>query len=317
MSRYRREIAVAAAYLGLLALLATAAPRFYQGDQFARILVGNAPILVASIGMTLVILARHIDISIGSQLSICGVVAGLLARSGVPMPWVVPLTIACGATMGLVNGWLVAGLGLPSIVVTLATMAIGQESLRWWREGEFVRGLPADFQWFGAGQGAGQGIIVAIALGIWLVAALALKFSAAGRAAYATGSDPEAARLAGLGPRRVVFLAFVLMGAFTGLAALLGAVQLPQVDPMAGNGLELQVIAPVVVGGVAVSGGRGTLVGVLMGVLLLGTIGAALVFLGTEAYWSKAIQGLIILLAVATDGLNARGRAHGVVAAGN
>ncbi|MFO0960988.1 MAG: ABC transporter permease [Isosphaeraceae bacterium] len=316
MSRYRREIAVAMAYLALLGLLAVAAPRFYRGDQLARILVGNAPILVASVGMTLVILTRQIDISIGSQLSICGVVAGLLARSGVPMPLVVPLTIACGASMGLLNGWLVSGLGLPSIVVTLATMVIGRESLRWWREGEFVRNLPADFQWFGAGQGAGQWAIVGIAAGVWLAAALALKFLAAGRSVYATGSDPEAARLAGLGPRRVVMLAFVAMGALTGLAALLSALQLPQVDPMAGNGLELQVIAPVVVGGVAVSGGRGTLAGVLMGVLLLGTIGAALVFLGTEAYWSKAIQGAIILLAVASDGLSEKGRAHGVVAAG-
>lgn len=316
MSRYRREVAVAAAYLALLGLLAVAAPRFYRGDQLARILVGNAPVLVAAVGMSLVILTRQIDISIGSQLSICGVIAGLLAQSGLPMAMVVPLTIVCGALMGLLNGWLVSGLGLPSIVVTLATMVIGQESLRWWREGEFVRGLPSDFQWFGAGQGTGQWILVGVALGVWLFAAIALKFTAAGRAAYATGSDPEAARLAGLGPGRMVLSAFVLMGALTGLAALLGAVQLPQVDPMAGNGLELQVIAPVVVGGVAISGGRGTLVGVLLGVLLLGTIGAALVFLGTEAYWSKAIQGAIILLAVASDGLSARRRAHGVVAAG-
>ena len=118
---------------------------------------------------------------------------------------------------------------------------------------------------------------------------------------YATGSDPEAARLAGIRPRRVVFSVFVTMGALAGLAALLNAVRFADVDPNAGTGLELQVIAAVVVGGVAISGGRGTLLGSLIGVALLGSIGRALVFLHVSAQWEKAIQGLIILLAVATD----------------
>jgi rhamnose transport system permease protein len=123
----------------------------------------------------------------------------------------------------------------------------------------------------------------------------------AGRSVYATGSDPEAARLAGIRPRRVVFGVFVIMGALAGIAALLNAVRFADVDPNAGTGLELQVIAAVVVGGVAVSGGRGTLAGSLIGVALLGSIGRALVFLQVSPQWEKAIQGLIILLAVASD----------------
>src|SRR5262245_11851398 len=146
ISRFRREISVALAYAALLAALLMAAPAFFRGDQFRSILVAGAPILVAAIGMTLVILARQIDISIGSLFSLCGIAAGLLAAAGMPMPLVAVATICLGGLLGAGNGALVAGLGLPSIVVTLATMVIWREGLRWWREGEFVRGLPPGFQ---------------------------------------------------------------------------------------------------------------------------------------------------------------------------
>ena len=290
MSQYKREISIALAYFVLLGVLAVFAPRFYQGDKFLNIVVASAPVLVAAVGMTLVILSRNIDISIGSQLSICGVVAGLLAKTGLPMPLVALSTMAVGASMGALNGVFVAMLGLPSIVVTLATMVILREALRWWREGESVKNLPPDFQWFGLGQSIGQWVIVAIALVVFVVFAWGLRYVSAGRTVYATGSDPDAAWLVGVRPRRVVFWVLTLMGALTGLAALLNAVRFAQVDPLAGTGLELQVIAAVVVGGVAISGGRGTLAGVLFGVALLGTIGSALVFLGAEAYWEKALQ---------------------------
>src|SRR5579883_1608719 len=161
--RYRRELSVAAAYAALLLVLAVRAPRFFLPEPLRALVVGNAPVLVAAVGMTLVILCREIDISIGSIFSICGVIAGLLARSGLPMALVGLGTLAAGGGMGAVNGTFVAGLGLPSIVVTLATLMIGHESLRYLREGEFVRNLPPGFQWFGAGQSGGQWLVVTIA----------------------------------------------------------------------------------------------------------------------------------------------------------
>jgi rhamnose transport system permease protein len=308
IGRHRRELSVAAAYALVLLVLAAAAPRFFRPDPLRAFAVGNASVLVAAVGMTLVILCRQIDISIGSQFSICGVVAGLLAQAGLPIPLIGLGTLLAGAGMGAINGAIVAGLGLPSIVVTLATLVILRESLRHLREGEFVRNLPPAFQWFGAGQATGQWLVVAIALAVFVAFAWGLRNLAMGRAVYATGSDPEAARLAGIRPRGVVFGAFVAMGALAGLAALLNAVRFADVDPNAGAGLELQAIAAVVVGGTAISGGRGTLVGSLIGVALLGTVGPALVFLGIQPQWEKAIQGLIILLAVATDALDRAGR---------
>jgi rhamnose transport system permease protein len=308
IARHRREISVAAALAVLLLVLLVAAPRFFRPEQVRAMLVANAPVLVAALGMTLVILCREIDISIGAQFGICGVLAGLLAKAGTPIPLVALATLAAGAAMGAVNGVLVAGLGLPSIVVTLATLVIGREGLRYAREGEFVRNLPPTFQWFGLGQGLGQWVVVGLALAVFAAIAWALRNLAAGRAFYATGSDPEAARLAGIRPQRVIFAAFAAMGALAGLAALLNAVRFADVDPNAGSGLELQVIAAVVVGGAAISGGRGTAVGSLIGVALLGAIGPALVFLGSPPQWEKAIQGSIILLAVASDAFDRGGR---------
>jgi rhamnose transport system ATP-binding protein len=298
---HAREMSVAAAYAALLFALALFAPTFFR-DQFRTTLVSAAPVLIAAVGMTLVILTRQIDVSIGSIASACAVVAGLLAREGLPMPAVVVLTLAAGALLGAANGAFVAGLGLPSIVVTLATMVTVRESLRWAREGAFVQNLPPDFQWFGLSQPAGQRLIVGVALAVFVTFAWAMRFLAAGRAVYATGSDPEAARLAGVRPRRVVFGVFVLMGVLAALAAVLNAVQFPYVASNEGAGMELKVIAAVVVGGTAVTGGRGTLAGTLLGVALLATIGPALTFLGAKPQWEQAIQGAIILAAVATKG---------------
>jgi rhamnose transport system permease protein len=302
LTQHRRELSVAAVYLTMLAALAIFRPVYFQ-MQFISTWIQSAPVLIAAVGMTWVILARQIDISIGSQFSVCGVLAALTARMGLPMPAVALVAILTGGLLGAVNGALVGFAGLPSIVVTLAMMVLLQQGLSWLRQGEAVNGLPAGFQWFGASQHAGEWIILIsaiVVLGLFIVAA---RYLTGGRAVYAVGSDHEAARLAGLRPRHVTFSVFLLMGALTGLAALLNAVRFPQADVNAGVGLELSVIAAVVVGGTAVSGGRGTLVGTFFGIALLGTISSALFFLGVKTQWERAVQGLVILAAVASDAL--------------
>ena len=146
--------------------------------------------------------------------------------------------------------------------------------------------------------------------------AWALRHTAAGRAVYATGSDKNAARLAGIDPARVAFWVFVITGALTGCAAFLNSVRFSQIPANAGINLEMKVIAAVVVGGVSITGGRGTVAGTTLGLILLGDIGPALTFLGVSAYWERAIQGAIILTAVAIDALRGRaGRYAGKLAA--
>jgi rhamnose transport system permease protein len=305
MIRYFRELSVAVALLLVLAALAVFAPAFFQPQPLLSLLTRDAPTLIVACGMALVIITRQIDISVGSQFAVCSVGAGLLAASNLPLVLVLPASVALGAAMGALNGALIAGLRLPSIVVTLATMVTWREALRWQQQGAFVN-LPDGVQWFGLSQLAGQWTLIAIGLIVLLALALATKHLAAGRFIYAVGSDAEAARLAGIRPQLTTFSVFVVMGALTGLAAMLNVVQSPQVDPKSGTGLELKAIAAVVVGGVAISGGRGSLWGVFAGLLLLATIAPALTHLHVEAYWEKAIQGAIILLAVVADGLRTR-----------
>ncbi len=310
MLRYKRELSVAGVYAVLLLILRTFTPDFYEGAEFVDILVSNAAVLVAAVGMTLVMLSRHIDVSIGLQWTVCGVIAGLLAQAGVPMPLVFLAALLAGAVLGAINGVLVAGLGLPSIVVTLATLFILRESLRWALAGKLITDLPPGFQWLGLGQAEGQWVVVGSAFVVFLAFAIGLRYLAAGRAVYSTGSDAEAAFLAGIRPKRVVFAVFVVMGALSALAAILDGIRFPDVSTAPKAGMEIQVIAAVVVGGVAVSGGRGTLIGPLLGVLLLGTIGSALVFLHIHSEWANAIQGGIILIAVASDALQLRHKKH-------
>jgi rhamnose transport system permease protein len=305
MKRHFREISVAAALAILLLALALFAPAFFQPQPLLSLLTREAPTLVVACGMALVIICRQIDISVGSQFAVCSVCAGLLAAKGLPLPVVFGASLALGALLGALNGGLVAGLRLPSIVVTLATMVTLREGLRWLRQGQFVN-LPDGAQWFGLSQVTGQWTLIVTALVILVLLAFAMKHLAAGRFVYAVGTDAEAARLAGIRPQLTTFGVFVFMGALVGLAAMMNVVQSPQVDPKSGTGLELKTIAAVVVGGVAISGGRGNLWGVFAGLLLLACISPALTHLRVEAYWEKAIQGAIILLAVVADGLRSR-----------
>ncbi|AHG92711.1 ABC-type transporter, integral membrane subunit (plasmid) [Gemmatirosa kalamazoonensis] len=298
---YKRELPPAVALALLLLVVAVAAPSFFDGGNLRDLALANAGALLVAVGMTLVILVGEIDISVASQFAVCSVAAGVLAKAGVPVPLLAPAVIVVGAAMGAVNGALVGLLGLPSIIVTLAMFVAWRDALRWATEGAWVQDLPADFQWLGLSPAAAQWLIVLVALGVLAVFAWGLRNLGVGRSLYAVGSDAEAARLAGIEPPATVLGVFVVMGALVGLAATLNAVRFTSVPSNAGVGLEMKAIAAVVVGGTAITGGRGRLGGTLLGVVLLGTIGTALTFLGINPFWEKAIQGGIILAALVSD----------------
>ena len=301
LNRYKRELSASLAYAVLLVAVGIIAPAFFSATNLRDLALNNAPVLLISIGMTMVILVAQIDISVGSQFAVVTVAAGALAKAGVPIPLLLPLIVLIGAAMGMLNGLLIGTLRLPSIIVTLAMLVAWRDALRWTTGGEWVQNLPPNFQWFGLGQSLGQWVIVLGSLLVLAFFAWALRNLAAGRTIYAVGSDAEAARLAGIEPARVTFIVFVLMGALVGLAALLNAVRFSTVPSNAGLGLELKAIAAVVVGGTAITGGRGRLLGTFIGVALLGTIGPALTYVGINPFWEKAIQGAIILAALASD----------------
>ncbi|MCE2959230.1 MAG: ABC transporter permease [Akkermansiaceae bacterium] len=309
MKRYSRELTVGGALVLLMISLAIFAPNFFDTQPMISRLASQMPALILALGVALVIITRQIDVSIGSQFGMCAVIAGTAAAAGVPMPLAMLCALVAGALMGAANGWLVAGLGLPSIVVTLATMVIWQEVLRLWQKG-LLLSLPDGVQWFGMSQGTGQAMVIGSTLLILVLMAWAMKNLSSGRRIYATGSDAEAARLAGLAPKATTFWVFLLMGVLAGVGAALNLVQSPQIQPNSGEGLELKAIAAAVVGGIAITGGRGTLWGVLLGMMLLANVNPALTHFHQPPYWEKAIQGLVILLAVAADGIRIKKQKH-------
>jgi rhamnose transport system permease protein len=306
LTTHRREASVAAAILMLCAVLAVVRPAYFAVDNLNDLFLATLPVLVVAAGMTLVMLTGEIDISVGSMFAVCGVVAGVLAKAGVPLAIVSIVVCGLGASFGALSGSLVAHLRLPSIVVTLAMMIALRDGLRWVTQGAWVQNLPPDFQWFGLAQSAFPAVAGLVAGAVFASLGWGLRQTSAGRLLYLTGSNAEAARLAGINVARVKIAAFAGLGALTGLAAILNSVRFGQIPPNAGLGLEMKVVAAVVVGGTAITGGRGTLAGTLLGVILLGAIGPALTYLGVSAYWERAIQGAIILVAVGLNVLPSR-----------
>jgi len=292
----RREWSVAIAIVALAALLAVAAPRYFSAENLSDVFLVNMPILVVAIGTTLVILTGEIDISVGSAFAVCSVVAGVAAKSGLPIGAVALGACAVGASIGALNGALVAYGRIPSIVVTLAAMVALRDGLRWTTQGAWIDALLSTFQWLGVSQRAFPLVAAGAVVLLSLAVAWIMRNVAAGRAVYATGSNAEAARLAGIDTALVKLWVFTVAGALTGVAALLNSVRFNQIPSNTGLGLEMKVVAAVVVGGTAITGGRGTFTGTSLGVMLLGASGPALTFLGISAQWERALQGAIILI---------------------
>lgn len=301
----RREWSVAMAIGALAAALALVAPSYFSAENLRDMFLVNMPVLVVAIGTTLVILTGEIDISVGSAFAVCSVAAGLAAKAGMPTALAGLTACAVGAASGAVNGALVAYAGIPSIVVTLAAMVALRDGLRWTTQGAWIADLPPRFQWLGVAQSTFP-VVTGLFVGLLVVAvAWAMRNLAAGRAVYATGSNAQAARLASIDTALVKLSVFTAGGALTGLAALLNSVRFNQIPSNTGIGLEMKVIAAVVVGGAAITGGRGTFTGTVLGVMLLGGIGPALTFFGVSAQWERALQGAIILAAVTVDAARA------------
>ena len=305
LKSHRREVSVALAIGALALVLSVAAPGYFSAENLSDLFLANLPVLVVALGATLVILTGEIDISVGSVFAICGVVSGITAKLGMPVAIAAVAACVAGGLLGAVNGGLVAYLRIPSIVVTLATMVALRDALRWSTQGAWIENLPRSFQWLGLTQASYPVVTFAGVACLTMMLAWALRNLAAGRAIYATGSNPDAARLAGLDVALVKSSVFVAAGTLTGLAALLNSVRFNQIPSNAGLGLEMKVIASVVVGGAAIAGGRGTIAGTVLGVVLLAAIGPALTFLGVSAYWERAIQGGIILASVTVDSYRA------------
>jgi rhamnose transport system permease protein len=280
---------------------------FLSTTSIQQLLSGAAIVALLAIGETIVIVTRNVDLSIGSVLGISAYAVGVLFahHPHIPVPLVFLAALGIGVLCGAVNGAIVTLARVPSLVVTLGTLYIIRGIDGAWAGGNQVNAssLPNSFNKIGYGTVLGVPYLGIIAILAVAIATYAMRTFRTARDLYAIGSSPEAARLAGIPVGARVFLAFVLSGGIAGLAGAVWLSYFGSVDAIAGVGYEFQVIAAVVVGGVAIFGGSGTVLGAALGALLLNTIDSALVVVKVSSNWNQALAGALLVGAIAFDRL--------------
>jgi rhamnose transport system permease protein len=302
-----RESGIIVVLVVFVAVTASIQPRFLNTTNIQFILVNTTVFALLALGETMVIISRNYDLSVGSVLGLSAYLSANLfgQHHGIPIAVVFLAGLGVGLACGLVNGIMVSAGRVPSLVVTLATLYIfrGVDILIVGGKEVVASSLPSAFLNIPKATVLGipdLAIVIAVVIGI---GAYYLRSFRSGRELYAIGSNPEAARLAGIPVGRRVFVAFTVSGAIAGVAGVLWAAQYGTIDSTAGTGYELQVISAVVVGGVAIFGGSGSAVGAALGALLLNTISSALYVLGISPFWDQAIWGFLLILAISVDRL--------------
>lgn len=255
---------------------------------------------IVSVGMTFVILTAGIDLSVGSIVAVTAVGCALLLNAGVPPALVIPAGIAIGVALGAVNGAGITLGRLPPFIMTLGTMVMGRGFAMTISGGHPIHfpEASADFAWLGQGHLFGLPVPVWIFAVIAAAAYIVLRYTPFGRAVYAVGSNPEAARLSGINVQRTVFAVYVISGALSAVTALIFISRLTVGEPVAGVGLELEAIAVTVIGGTSLFGGEGGIVGTVIGAAIFAVLANILNLAGISPFTQQIIKGAIIVAAV-------------------
>lgn len=300
-----RELGILVALALLVVGTALANPRFLSAQSVRDILLGSTILAIMAVGQAIVIITRNVDLSVGSVLGLSAFATGsvFVASPDLPIPVVLVLGTLLGAACGAVNGGLIAGTRVPALVVTLGTLYVFRGLDYVWAGPRQINAadMPPSFLRMGTAVVLGIPVLTLYAVAVALAAGYYMRSYRSGREMYAIGSDPAAARLAGIAVGRRVFAAFVASGALAGLAGVLYAARFGTLDANAGRNIELEVVAAVVIGGVAIFGGSGSVYGAALGALLLTTIGHALPSLGINPFWQRAAVGGLILAAIGLD----------------
>ena len=300
------------AYVVLIAFFAMKSEHFFTVKNFLNIALyaANAGILACT--MTLVIVAGHIDLSVGSVIALAGVVMGKVMQSGAPMILAVLACLAVGALTGLYNAILITKIHINAFITTLAGMEIFRGCAYLVTNGKALT-LSGDFiKAIGRGYTLGIPNAVIIMLVMVLLFALISKYTTFGRRIYVIGGDSQVAYLSGINVERNLGLLFVLNGVVCGLATMIYCSQLGSAMPSNATGMEFDVISAVILGGASLSGGKGSIVGALFGALLLGTLNNGMVMLNIHTYWQQIISGVVLVIAVVFDVVKKRREQSGV-----
>ena len=317
-----RELSILAVLAVVIAAATVKTPSFlFSGNSWRDLLLTPSILLLLAVGQAVVIITRNVDLSVGSVLGFTAYLTGRLFidHPGLPIITVVLAGLLAGAALGLVNGLLVGFGKVPALVITLGTLYIYRGIVLTWAGSQRINAsdMPRGFLDLGTQQILTIPVLFILALVVLVAVGYYLHTARGGREFYAIGSDPDAAVLYGLRVRRRVISAFVLSGALAGLAGVVFAARYGTVSSDAGTGIELQAVAAVVIGGVAIFGGSGTVWGAAIGAVLLVTINRVLPILGIPDFWQQALVGALILSAIVLDRLLAARRARKLIESRN
>lgn len=300
-----REFSVFAALAVLVIVTVVVNPRFLSGQGVKDLLLNSTIFVIMAVGLALVVITNNVDLSIGSILGLAAFGTGSLfhAFPSIPIVLVFLIGMAFGAVLGAVNGLVVTIAGVPSLVITLGTLYIFRGISNAWAGSTqyFIGNEPAAFGNLSVQTLFGIPLFAIAALIVVIIGAVFMFSTRAGRDLYAIGSDTDAARLFGIRVNARVVGAFIASGALSGLAGVLYASRFNSVGADTGTGFELQIVAAVVVGGVAIFGGSGTVTGAAIGAVLLTTMTGALAALNVSKFWQQAIVGVLIIAAILLD----------------
>jgi putative xylitol transport system permease protein len=312
LAQFLARYGIVVAFVVLCTLLSFANEYFLTWGNWANVLRQTSINGILAIGMTYVILSGGIDLSVGSMLALCGMVAGsLVTGNGAQPPMVAILAgIATGIVLGAVNGLLVARLSVPPFVATLGMLSVARGLTFIYSDGMPIPNLSPGFRFIGQGDLLGVPMPIVLLLVVFTVFYFILAYTTYGRYVYAVGGSEKSAKTSGISTRAITFSVYVICGGLAGLAGMILAARTTSALPQAGISYELDAIAAVVIGGTSLStGGVGSLVGTLFGALIIGVINNGLDLMGVSSYYQQVIKGLIIVAAVLLDGFTRRRQA--------
>jgi rhamnose transport system permease protein len=302
----QRELSLVGVMVVLGAVVTLVAPQFLTSSNLSQVAVLASITAVAAVGEGLVIITRNVDLSVEAMMGLVAYsVASLLERQALDSGPAILFGIGLGLVLGMINGLIVTRFRVPAIVATLGTLSIfrGVDYLVAGSHQVPLAGLPEGFTDPARDTLFGIPVFVIVTLVVVVIASFALRSTRFGRQLYAVGSNPEAADVLGIPSRLVVFVAFSVCGLLAGVAGVLFVMEFGTINGTSATGLSLAVVAAVVVGGVNIFGGTGTVIGAVLGALFLGFIANALILIGLSQFWLQAIYGVVILIAVSADAI--------------
>ena len=304
LTRYR-EFGIILIILILAVIVTLRAPVFLTMGNFKDILLDISILVIVALAQTMVILTHGIDLSVGSVIGLVAMMVAFTIKANptIPLVVVVLLGMALGAILGSFNGLIIAIGKVPPIIATLGTLSIYRGMIFLYSKGYWIPPfqLPDTFKLLSKGTFLGIPHIIIFAIVVAILVYYFLNYTRTGRDIYAVGSNPDAAQYVGIRKQRIIFLVYVMTGIAAGLAGVLWASRFESSQTNTALGFELQTVAASIVGGVSISGGVGTVPGVLLGALLLGMINNSVTLVRISPFWEQAAQGLLILIAVVSD----------------